>query len=195
METAINAVWDATPGPAARIAVVGAGVVGALVAFVLKRLVPSVHVTLVDVNPSRAGLAQAFGVDFVPPDAGPPDCDLVVHTSATAAGLATALNLAADEATILELSWYGAGTVPVPLGGPFHSRRLRLISSQVGKVAPSHRKEWTHRSRLELALKLTGEPELEAIMEPAVAFHDLPTRLPHILAPLSGVLCQRIDYP
>jgi hypothetical protein len=195
METAINAVWDAVPGPADRIAIVGAGVVGALVAFALKRLAGCTDVTLVDVNPSRAKLAQALGARFATPEMAPADCDLVVHTSATGAGLATALNLAADEATILELSWYGAGTVPVPLGGAFHSRRLRLVSSQVGKVAPSHRKEWTHRARLELALELTGAAELDVLMEPAVAFRDLPARLPDILAPLSGVLCQRIDYP
>jgi threonine dehydrogenase-like Zn-dependent dehydrogenase len=195
METAVNAVWDAAPRPAARVAIVGAGVVGALVAFALRRLVSDAKVTLVDVNPSRAKLAQAFGASFSAPDTAPTDCELVVHTSASAVGLATALNLAGDEATVLELSWYGAGDVPVPLGGAFHSRRLRLVSSQVGKVAPSHRKDWTHRSRLELALKLTGEPELEVLMEPAVAFHDLPARLPQILAPLSGILCQRIDYP
>jgi hypothetical protein len=195
METAINAVWDATPGPGDRIAVVGAGVVGALVAFALKRLAGCTDVTLVDVNPSRAKLAQALGARFATPETAPADCDLVVHTSATGGGLATALNLAADEATILELSWYGAGTVPVPLGGAFHSRRLRLVSSQVGKVAPSHRKDWTHRARLELALELTGAAELDVLMEPPVAFRDLPARLPDILAPLSGVLCQRIDYP
>jgi hypothetical protein len=195
METAVNAVWDAAPAPGAHIAIVGAGVVGVLVAFALRRLAPDTEVTLVDVNPSRAKLAQAFGVHFAAPDTAPSDCELVVHASATAAGLATALNLAADEATVLELSWYGAGTVPVPLGGAFHSRRLRLVSSQVGKVAPSHREEYTHRSRLEFALKLTGEPELEVLIEPAVAFQELPARLPSILAPLSGILCQRIDYP
>lgn len=194
METAINAVWDATPRPGGRIAIVGAGVVGALVAFVLKEFVANADVTLVDVNPSRAGLAKAFGVNFATPDAAPSDCDLVVHTSATAAGLATALDLAAYEATILELSWYGAGTVPVPLGGAFHSRRLRLVSSQVGGLASSHRKDWSPRARLELALKLTGKSELDVLMEPPVAFRDLPARLPHILAPLSGALCQRIDY-
>jgi hypothetical protein len=195
METAINAVWDAAPRPADRIAVVGAGVVGALVAFALKRLVGCANVMLVDINPSRAKLAQAFGVYFTAPEEAPPDRDLVVHTSATASGLATALNLAADEATVLELSWYGAGTVPVPLGGAFHTRRLRLVSSQVGKIAPSHRKQWTYRARLELALKLAGAPELDVLMERPLAFHDLPARLPTILAPLSGILCQRIDYP
>lgn len=194
METAINAVWDAAPRTNSRIAIVGAGVVGALVAFVLGRLIAGVRVTLVDVDPSRAKLAQSLGFDFATPETAPADRDLVIHTSASAAGLATALNLAADEATILELSWYGAGDVPVPLGGAFHSRRLRLVSSQVGKVAPSHRKDWTHRARLELALKLTGAPELDILMEPAVGFKDLPARLPHILAPMSGILCQPVDY-
>jgi hypothetical protein len=201
METALNAMWDAglgagqETGPVARIAIVGAGVVGSLVGFVINTLVPRVDVTLVDINASRAELARAFGVNFATPDNAPADCDLVVHASATAAGLATALNLAGDEATVLELSWYGAGDVPVPLGGAFHSRRLRLVSSQVGKVAPSHRKNWTSRARLELALALTAKPELEVLMAPAVAFHDLPARLPQILAPASGILCQRIDYP
>ena len=193
-ETAINAVWDAAPKPADRIAIVGAGVVGALVAFVLKEFVPDANVTLVDVNPSRAKLAQAFGVHFATPDAAPTDCDLVVHTSATAAGLSSALNLAADEATILELSWYGAGAVPVPLGGAFHSRRLRLVSSQVGKVAPSHRATWAHRQRLAAAIELLADARLDALFAPAVRFDDLPAQLPKILAPGSGVLCQRIDY-
>jgi hypothetical protein len=194
METAINAVWDAEPKANDRICIVGAGVIGCLVAFALKQLVAATDVTLVDIDTARQRLAQAIGVKFAKPDTAPSDCGLVVHTSATAEGLATALNLAADEATVLELSWYGAGTVPVPLGGAFHSRRLRLISSQVGKVAPSHRKDWTHRTRLELALKLTSAPELDALIEPAIAFHDLPARLPQILAPGSGILCQAIDY-
>jgi len=115
-------------------------------------------------------------------------------SKASAAGLATALNLARDEATVLELSWYGVGDVPVPLGGAFHSRRLKLISSQVGKVAPSHRASWTHRRRLEAALAYTADPRLDVLLTPAVPFKDLPARLPQILAPGSGILCQRIDY-
>ena len=58
METALNAVWDAAPGPADRIAIVGAGVVGSLVAYLCGRL-PGAEVTLVDINPARAELAQS----------------------------------------------------------------------------------------------------------------------------------------
>jgi len=162
METALNAVWDASPENGDRIAIVGVGVVGALVGYLCRRIIPDVHVTLVDINPAREQIARALGLSFAMPDAAPKECDLVVHASATASGLATALNLACDEAIVLELSWYGAGDVPVPLGEAFHSRRLRLISSQVGKVAPSHRGSWTHRARLEAALGYTADPQLDA---------------------------------
>jgi hypothetical protein len=194
METALNAVWDAGPGPADRIAVVGAGVVGALVAWMCGRL-PGAEVTLVDIDPARASLAAALGVGFAAPDLAPRDCDLVVHASGSPFGLATALSLAGNEANVLEMSWYGAGEVAAPLGAAFHSRRLRLVSSQVGQVAPSHRPRWTHRRRLAAALDLLTEARLDALLAPAVAFADLPARLPKILAPDSGVLCQLIDYP
>ncbi len=194
METALNGMWDASPGPADRIAVVGAGVLGALVARLCARL-PAAQVTLVDIDPRREALARALGVDFAAPEAAPGDCDLVVHASASAAGLATALRLAGEEATVLELSWYGADDVAVPLGKAFHSRRLQLVSSQVGNVAPSHRARWSRRRRLAAALALLADPALDALLAPAIAFRDLPSRLPDILAPASGILCQLIRYP
>ena len=194
METALNATWDATPGPYGRIAVIGAGVVGALVAFICARI-EDAEVTLVDINPQRAELARALGVNFALPDNAPADCDFVFHASATAAGLTTALNAATAEATIIELSWYGSGVVAVPLGGAFHSRRLKLISSQVGQVAPSHRQTWTHRMRLDAAIKLTAHPHLDALLAPAITFDELPAQISDILKPQSGVLCQLISYP
>jgi len=193
METALNAVWDGNPGPADRIAVVGAGVLGLLVAWLCARM-PGTQVTVVDINPERAAIAQKFGAAFAAPDKAPEGCDLVVHTSASAAGLATALRLAGDEATVLELSWYGADAVTVPLGDVFHSRRLRLVSSQVGQVAPSHRPRWDYQRRLSAALDLLADPALDALLEPAIPFADLPARLPGVLAPASGGLCQLIDY-
>jgi threonine dehydrogenase-like Zn-dependent dehydrogenase len=194
METALNALWDGQPGPADRIAVVGAGVLGMLVARLCSRL-PGAAVTVVDIEPSRAAVARKLGVAFAVPDAAPANCDLVVHTSASPAGLATALRLAGTEATVLELSWYGSNDVLVPLGAAFHSRRLRVISSQVGQVAPSHRPRWSHRRRLEAALTLLADPALDALLAPAIPFAELPAKLPGILGPASGALCQLVRYP
>ena len=194
METALNAMWDAAPGPADRIAVVGAGVVGSLCAWLAGKL-PGAEVTLVDIDKGRAAVAAALGVRFALPDTAPGECDLVIHASASQAGLATALQLAGNEATVVELSWYGAGEVAVPLGGAFHSRRLRLISSQVGQLAPSHRPRWSHARRMEAALALLADPALDAVVTSAVDFHDLPRQLPKILTEPGGVLCQLIRYP
>jgi hypothetical protein len=194
METALNAVWDAAPGPADRIAIVGAGVVGSLVAYLCGRI-PGTEVTLVDINLARAELAETLGVSFATPETAKGDCDLVVHASGNAAGLGTALALAGEEATVLELSWYGDTSVTAPLGGAFHSRRLRLVSSQVGRIAPSHRPRWTHGRRLAAALALLADARLEALLAPAIAFQDLARRLPDVLDARSGILCQLITYP
>jgi NADPH:quinone reductase-like Zn-dependent oxidoreductase len=194
METALNATWDADPLPPGPIAVVGAGVVGALVGFLCAK-VKGAAVTLIDINPAREELARALGLGFAKPDNAPVDCALVVHTSADPRGLATAIAIAGEEATILEMSWYGEGTVPVPLGGAFHSRRLKIMSSQVGKVAPSRRATTSHRQRLEQSIELLADPRLDALLMPAVPFRELPERLPDILNRQSGVLCQLISYP
>jgi threonine dehydrogenase-like Zn-dependent dehydrogenase len=193
METALNAVWDAGSGPFGRVAVVGAGVVGTLTGYLCRELA-SADVTLVDVNPARAAVAAALGLRFALPDQAPIECGLVFHASASGAGLATALALAGDEAAIVELSWYGNTPVSVPLGAAFHSRRLKLIASQVGKVAPSHRRDWTPRRRLERAVGLLADGRLDVLLEPAIAFADLPARLPSVLAAVSPILCQCIDY-
>jgi NADPH:quinone reductase-like Zn-dependent oxidoreductase len=194
METALNAVWDGAPGPADRIAVVGGGLVGLLVGYLCARL-PGAQVTVVDIAPSRAALARAVGARFAAPDVAPTDCDLVFHASATAAGLASALRLAGEEASVVELSWYGSGDVAAPLGEAFHSRRLRLVSSQVGGVASSHRPRWSHGRRLAAALALLDDPVLDALIAPAVAFEELPAKLPALLGERSDVICQLIRYP
>ena len=180
METALNAVWDAGAGPADRIAVVGGGLVGLLVTALCAGL-PGAEVTLVDVEPSRGDIARLFGAGFAAPGGAREGADIVFHTSASEAGLATALGLAGDEATVVEMSWYGARQVAVPLGGRFHSGRLRLVSSQVGMVSPGRRPRWSHRRRVEAALRLLADPRFDALITEEVAFADLPQALPRIL--------------
>jgi threonine dehydrogenase-like Zn-dependent dehydrogenase len=180
METALNALWDSGAAPADRIAVVGGGIVGLLVGYLAARL-PGADVTLVDIAEERRPLAEGLGIRFAKPSEAPEDCDVVFHTSVTHQGLATAIGCAGLEATVVELSWFGDGTIPVPLGGAFHSRRIRLVSSQVGQVSPGHRPRWTYRRRIEAALRLLADPALDALLTEEIAFETAPVHLPALL--------------
>jgi threonine dehydrogenase-like Zn-dependent dehydrogenase len=194
METALNGVWVGRPAPADRLAIVGGGVIGLLIAYLCRHL-PGADVTLVDTNPDRAGICQALGINFATPDKAPIDCDVVFHASGHPAGLTTALGLAGEEATIVELSWYGTQTVNVPLGGAFHSRQLRLLSCQVGHIESSHKARWHYARRLQAAINLLADPCLDALLAPATPFDQLARSLPDLFSPQSSVLCQVIKYP
>lgn len=191
METALNLLWDAAPLAGERVLVIGAGVVGLLAAALLAR-VPATTVTVVDLDPSRAALAERFGCRFALPADAPREQELVVHASASEAGLRTALASAAVEARIVEASWYGDQAPAVPLGEAFHARRLRLIASQVGMVAPAMRGRRSHAERLALALDLLADPAYDLLLQGPTRFRDLPEAMPILLAP--GSLCQVIDY-
>lgn len=194
METALNAVWDASPGPGDKIVIVGGGVVGCLVAFLCAGL-KGAMVTLVDINPERAVVASALGVQFALPENTPQDSDVVFHCSASAAGLATAIDAAGEEAQVLELSWYGNREIRLSLGGAFHSRQIRLQSSQVGHISATRRPRWTHRRRLQAAMAMLCDERLDVLLTHRVDFDDLPHQLPHLLGSKSQALCTLIRYP
>ena len=193
METALNALWDGKPSPGDHICVVGGGVVGLLTAYVAGRI-PGSDVTVIDTNPRRAEIAGALGVSFSLPGDAPRDQDLVFHTSASAAGLATALASAGDGAAIVEMSWYGANEVAVPLGTDFHSRRLKLVSSQVGTIPFERQPRWTYRRRLQTALDLLRDPVLDCLISHRVLFAELPDLLPELLNKASDVLAALVVY-
>ncbi|MEV6597714.1 3-hydroxyacyl-CoA dehydrogenase NAD-binding domain-containing protein [Actinoplanes sp. NPDC051346] len=194
VETALNALWDAAPLVGDRIAVVGAGMVGAGVAAILSRF-PGARVQLVDANPDRAAVARAMGVDFALPADATGDCDLVVHASATAAGLTRSLELLADEGTVIELSWYGDQRVSVPLGEFFHSRRLTIRSSQVGGIAPARRGRRTYADRLAVALDLLADPVFDTLLTGESDFAELPEVMPRLTNGELPALCHLITYP
>ncbi|AMJ63630.1 zinc-dependent alcohol dehydrogenase [Bosea sp. PAMC 26642] len=193
METALNAHWDAGSGPGDRIIVVGGGVLGLLVAWLAARL-PGAEVTLVDIDPARAELAKNLGFAFALPADAPGDADIVFHTSASAAGLATAIAAAGFEARIVELSWYGEGTVQAPLGGAFHAKRLQLISSQVGQIAPSRRSRWGYARRSQVAMALLADDRLDALITEEVAFAEAPAHMPALFAPGAAGLTAVLRY-
>jgi len=176
METALNAHWDAGTAPGDRLLVVGAGIVGLLIAY-LARKIAGTSVTIADTNPDRAAIAAALGLDFADAAEPPGGNRIVFHTSATADGLNAALAACAFEGRVVELSWYGTRSAAVNLGQAFHAQRLQIVSSQVGHVAPSHRSQVSHRERLQRAVALLEDPALDALVSAEVPFDSLPAAL------------------
>ena len=192
METALNILWDSGASEGDRIVIIGAGVVGALTGYLAAQL-PGADVTLVDVNVARAALAQKLGCSFALPESAPRECDVAIHTSATETGLALALECAGQEATIIEASWFGNGQVSVPLGGAFHSRRLRIVGSQVGSIPAGRAERWTHARRMSTALGFLSDERLDSLISGETAFTDIPGNYGAILAD-PDTLCHRIRY-
>ena len=193
VETAVNAVWDVGPLPGDRITVVGAGMVGCCVARLLGRM-PGVRVALVDVDRSRAPVADALGVGFATPEEAEDGRDVVVHTSATSAGLQLSLDLLATEGEVVELSWFGDTPVELSLGGAFHSGRLGLRASQVGAVARPRRGRRTTSQRLAIAIDLLHDPAYDVLLSGACAFAELPEVMPRLVSGELPALCHGVDY-
>ncbi len=192
VETAVNALWDAKPLVGDRIAVVGGGMVGCSVAALLARF-PGVRTELVDPDESRAEIAARLGVGYARPADARGDCDLVIHASATAAGLTRSLELLAAEGTVVELSWYGDQPVSVPLGEFFHARRLTVRSSQVGAIVPGRRRDYA--DRLALALDLLADDRFETLITGRSRFAELPEVMPRLADGSLPALCHVLDHP
>ncbi|CUR55304.1 Dehydrogenase [metagenome] len=194
VETAVNALWDAAPLVGDRISVVGAGLVGCCVARLLSGI-PGTRVTLVDIEPTRSAVAHELGVGFALPADAPGEQDLVFHASATGAGLQLSLDRLATEGSVIDLSWYGDTDVTLSLGGSFHSGRLALSSSQVGRVSPARRARRTPAQRLALALDLLADPAYDALLSQDCDLAELPA----VMASLAGggrrTIGQVVTYP
>ena len=194
VETAVNALWDAAPLLGDRITVIGAGMVGCCVARLASRI-PGVDVELVDIDPDRAQAAAALGVRFAEPADATADRDLVVHTSASAAGLQRSLELLEAEGSVVELSWYGDRAVNLALGSAFHSRRLAIRASQVGMVSPARRGRRSPADRLALALDLLRDPAFDALLSGESRFAELPDVMSRLAAGTLPAICHTISYP
>jgi len=205
VETAVNVLWDARPALGDRITVIGAGMIGCCIAR-LARGIPGVDVTLVDVDPAKAPVARLLGVDFASPDRAESDRDIVIEASGTQAGLGRALELVATDGTVIVASWFGSRPVTLDLGADFHSRRLTLVSSQVGEVAASQRGRRTTRQRLELALRLLEDPAFDVLLNGSSSWTELPAVMASLAdgsmdgpaggpaGGLAGGLCHTIEW-
>jgi len=174
VETAANVVIDAAPRLGERVAVFGQGVIGLLITQLLRRTGPG-QIIVVEPVARRRELARQVGAD-VALDANADvvsaireltdgaGVDLVIEASGSVGALDRALETLAFGGTCVVCSWYGTKPVQLRLGGPFHRRRLRIVSSQVSTIDAALQPRWTQQRRLALARDLLADLELGALI-------------------------------
>jgi 2-desacetyl-2-hydroxyethyl bacteriochlorophyllide A dehydrogenase len=172
VETATNIVLDAAPRLGERVVVFGQGVVGLLITQLLKRTGIS-HLSVVDPIARRRELACQLGADAAY-DPGVNlagmDFDIAIEASGNAHALDQALRSVAFGATVVVCSWYGTKPVPLLLGGPFHRRRLRIVSSQVSTVDAALQPRWNYARRAAVACDLLPRLQLEPLVSHRIPF-------------------------
>jgi threonine dehydrogenase-like Zn-dependent dehydrogenase len=193
VETAVNALWEAGPRLGDRVAVVGAGLLGGTLAALLRKF-PLGRLELVDVDPAKEQTAKTLNIGFAHPEEAQGDCDIVFHCSATSEGLARSLQLAGDEARVIELSWYGDTPVAIPLGEDFHARRLSIQASQVGMVSRARRHRRSTKERLELAVSQLQDPVFDLFLSGDSPFTELPRTMAQLSAERGGSCCHVVSY-
>lgn len=178
METAINLLLDGAPLYGERVLVIGQGTVGLLVTALLARF-PLGALVAVEPLPARAEAGRRFGADHVAAGEeaarhalGPGGADLVYELSGDPAALDLAIAAAGHEARVVVGSWYGGKRAPVDLGGRFHRRRLRLVSSQVSHIAAALSARWDRARRFEAAWAALGDVDTGALVSHRVPFRE-----------------------
>jgi 2-desacetyl-2-hydroxyethyl bacteriochlorophyllide A dehydrogenase len=175
LETAVTCVWDSGASIGDEVVVLGGGVVGLLTTWLAARVGASVR--LVEPSARRRALGLALGAAAaVAPDEDESraEADVVFEATGAPAALASAIAHAATEAVIVVVSFYGARTAPVPLGGEFHRRRITLRASQVSAVPPARARRWTLARRFDLVRRLLEDSVLDLLLDTPVPFGDAP---------------------
>ena len=164
METAINAMWDSQPSIGDNTYVIGAGIVGILMAYVLSSTF-GIKVTVIDNNASKKKLCKFFNIDFENNINCIKDPDIIFECSGNASVLSDLINNSTLETKICILSWYGKQQSKIKMGENCFSRRLEIIFSQVGNITPIQSKKWDNLSRRALALKLLDNKKLDSLID------------------------------
>lgn len=157
-ESAVNFVMDGRPGLGERFLVLGLGVLGLLTTAILARF-PLAELIATDRQSSRREWAGRFGATALESlvqfdadgDSAGTGFDAVIELSGDMAALDEAIRVTGFGGRIVIGSWYGSRNSPVDLGGVFHRRRLKLVSSQVSTLAADLTARWNKQRRLELA--------------------------------------------
>jgi hypothetical protein len=177
METALNAVWDAQVSQKDKILIVGGGIIGILISFVLSKEY-GIQPDFLEQDRQRIQYLKQLpwlGNSRLGTDYREGNYNIAFHTSSSSSGLQSGIDALAFEGRCIELSWYGTQSVSLQLGGSFHYQRKQIIASQVSAIAQPKRSLIDYSQRKEQVLGLLGDATLDILLQPAIAFLELPT--------------------
>jgi 2-desacetyl-2-hydroxyethyl bacteriochlorophyllide A dehydrogenase len=174
LETAVTVVLDANPRLGEAVLVSGQGVVGLLITMLLRR-VGATPIVTVDLHERRRAASSAAGADHVlSVDVDLVDTvldltdgrgvDVAIEASGNPAALQACIDAAGFAGTVVVASWYGTRDVSLNLGGRFHRRRQRIVSSQVSTLDPALAPRWDRARRSSVVSGLLQELPLEPLI-------------------------------
>ena len=99
---------------------------------------------------------------------------MAVEVSGSGSALQAAIDTVAVEGAVVVASWYGTKSTALALGGRFHRARVRLRSSQVGRVSPELGPRWDHNRRMETVLNLLSQLRLKELISHHFPFEEAP---------------------
>jgi threonine dehydrogenase-like Zn-dependent dehydrogenase len=173
LETAVNCIWDSRVSIGDRVVVLGAGVVGLLIAWLCSKVLA--EVTVIEPSKVRRQAARDLGLTSVAePSDGEFDADVVVEASGSPEVLDRAVMCAGQAARVIVVSNYGARRHALNLGDRFHRRRLTIQSSQVSSIPADRVARWSIQRRFETVERLLHEPMLDRLVDHVVGFSQAP---------------------
>jgi threonine dehydrogenase-like Zn-dependent dehydrogenase len=173
LETAVTATWDAGSLDVDRIAILGFGSIGSLLAMAL-RLLKNTDPLIIESDPWKQSRAAALGFEAVSPANSHSELDLCFNTTGNPAALQWSIDNAAPEAMIVESSWYGDQPISLDLGGRFHRNRVRIVSTQVSKIPRAMSGNFDFSSRKKLCADLLTDQSFDSLISEEIAFQDTP---------------------
>ena len=164
LETALSIVHDSGAKLGDRVLISGAGVLGVLTARLLWEFCGA-ETAIFDPDEVKS---RHFGAGLFSSDPHSPlfggQFDRTIEVSGNPQALEFCMERTVDEGQVILASWYGNRSVSVNLGNDFHRRRLRLISSQVSRMAPDMGRLWNKQRRMDLVIGLLGRVELTDLL-------------------------------
>ena len=171
METAVNIFWDSQTKKNDTILIVGLGSVGLLTAYFFK-LKGYKNLYVSDVNLSKKSIAKKFNLNFIHYNK-INNLDCIINTTSDYDVLNNSFTKLNLDGKIIEASWYGEKVAKLNLGNEFHSKRLRIISSQVSNIPLHMQKKHNYKSRLKIAIDALTDEKLLLLINSTSKFENL----------------------